>query len=88
MPEFVGKVSRETFGKGSKSEHQAVYIETEQGKFVLRRQGGNPFYDPELQSLVGKTIRCTGVIADYTLLISDWTVLNDADGGTSGREKR
>jgi hypothetical protein len=41
----------------------------------LRRQGGNPFHDLELQQLVGKTIRCTGVIHEYVLKISDWTEL-------------
>jgi hypothetical protein len=77
MPEFVGKVIKKLFGKGSKSEHEAVFLETEPDEYVLRRQGGNPFYDPELQNLVGKTIRCTGVVAEYTLVISEWRVLDE-----------
>ncbi len=77
MPEFIGKVVRKTFGKGSKSEHEAVYLETESKEYVLRRRGGNPFYDEEMQKLVGKTIRCTGVVIDYALLISAWTVITD-----------
>lgn len=79
MPEFIGKVIKKMFGKGSKSEHEAVFLETEPKEYVLRRQGGNPFYDEELQKLVGKTIRCTGVVLDYTLLIKDWTVLDEAE---------
>jgi hypothetical protein len=75
MPEFVGKVTKKPFGKGSKSESEAIFLETEEGEYVLRRQGGNPFHDPELQKLVGKTIRCTGLAREYVLKISDWTEL-------------
>ncbi len=77
MPEFIGKVIKKIFGKGSKSEHEAVFLETESKEYVLRRQGGNPFYDEELQSLVGKTIRCNGIVIDYVLKISEWTVLDE-----------
>lgn len=76
MPEFVGTVIRKTFAKGSKSEHQAVYLVTADEKYVLRRRGGNPFNDPELQNLVGKTIRCTGTVSEYMLLISEWEVVD------------
>lgn len=72
MSEFVGTVTKKLFGKGSKSEHEAIYLETEQDQYVLRRQGGNPFYDPELHKLIGKRVRCTGIVDDYTLTISDW----------------
>jgi hypothetical protein len=75
MREFVGKVTKKPFGTGSKSEHDAVYLETKDGSFGLRRQGGNPFSDPQLDRLVGKTIRCQGEIANYTLIIAEWTVL-------------
>jgi len=77
LPEFIGKVTRKIFGRGSKSEHEAIYLETKHDRFVLRRQGGNPFYDPELQDLVGKTIRCTGRVSEYTLVISEWKVLGE-----------
>jgi hypothetical protein len=81
MPEFIGKVIRKTFGKGSKSEHEAVYLVTESKEYVLRRRGGNPFYDEEMQKLVGKTIRCTGVVIDYALLISEWKVIDEGGEG-------
>jgi hypothetical protein len=77
VAELVGKVSRRVFGKGSKSEHEALYIDTDQGRYVLRRQGGNAMYDPALQELAGKTIKCTGIVHDYVLLISDWTVMKE-----------
>jgi hypothetical protein len=76
MPEFIGKVIKGTFSKGSKSEHQAVYLETADNQYVLRRRGGNPFFDQELQNLVGKTIRCTGTVSEYTLLIDKWEVVD------------
>jgi hypothetical protein len=71
MSEFVGKVTKKLFGKGSKSEHEAIYLETEEHQYVLRRRGGNPFHDPKLHKLIGKTVQCTGVVDDYTLTISD-----------------
>jgi hypothetical protein len=75
MPEYVGKVTKKSLGKGSKSESEAIFLETGDKEFVLRRQGGNPFHDPELHKLVGKTIRCTGLAREYVLKISDWTEL-------------
>jgi hypothetical protein len=76
MQEFAGKVTKRPFGSGSKSEHEAVYLETKDTSFVLRRQGGNPFSDPQLDRLVGKTIRCRGEPSNYTLTITGWTVLD------------
>jgi hypothetical protein len=78
MSEFVGKVTKKLFGKGSKSEHEAIYLETEHNQYVLRRQGGNPFHDPELHKLVGKKVRCIGVADDYALTISDWKEVEEA----------
>jgi len=76
MPEFIGKVTTKPFGKGSKSEHEALYLETVEGEYVLRRRGGNPFHDSVLWDLVGKTIRCDGLVTDYMLMITEWTVLD------------
>ena len=70
---FSGTVVRKPFGRGSKSEHNAVWLVTSDGEFVLRRAGGNPFSDPGLEKLVGKRIECTGhLVGGYTLVISDW----------------
>jgi hypothetical protein len=76
MAEFTGKVTSGPFGTGSKSEHRAVYLETDQGRFVLRREEGNPFHDPELEALVGKTVRCEGELEDYVLLASECKVVD------------
>jgi len=72
---LTGQVVKKPFGTGSKSEREAIMLETEEGIYVLRRQGGNPFHDPELEKLVGKTIEVEGKVAGYTVLISDWTEL-------------
>lgn len=60
--ELTGKVIQKKFGDGSKSEHNAVYLETTEGDYQLRRLGGNPFSDPELNKLIGKKINATGII--------------------------
>jgi hypothetical protein len=73
MQEFAGKVTKKPFGRGSKSAHCAVRLETGEGSYVLRRVGGNPFRDAELDKLVGKTIRCRGEVSGYTLTITDWS---------------
>jgi hypothetical protein len=77
MP-FTGTVIKKLFGRGSKSEHEAVYLVTDRGEYVLRRRGGNPFSDPELDKLVGKQIRCEGEVVGYTLIISAWSETNPA----------
>lgn len=68
-----GRVTKKLFGAGSKSEHEAVIIVTDAGEYVLRRRSGNPFFDEELENLVGKKIRCDGDLTGYTFLMDDWT---------------
>jgi len=55
---------------GSKSEHDATFIEMDHGDFRLRRLGGNPFYDPELKKLVGKNITATGILNEKLFIAS------------------
>ena len=73
--ELTGEVTKHLAAAGSKSERQAVFLETDQGNYVLRRQGGNPFSDATLNELVGKRIHCKGILTEHTLIISEWTVL-------------
>jgi hypothetical protein len=56
VQEFRGKVVKKHIASGSKSERDAVCLESEGHAFVLRRQHGNPFYDQELEKLVGKRL--------------------------------
>ena len=73
MTEIKGRVIKELFGKGSKSEHLAVILDTGKKRYVLRRQGGNPFGDQALDALVGKHIVASGNVTGYTFLMSDWS---------------
>ena len=69
---FTGKVINNKFGKGSKSEHDAIYLETSDDTHVLRRIGGNPFNDSEFQKLVGKKITAKGFIDRSILFVKEW----------------
>jgi hypothetical protein len=68
--ELSGSVVQRLFGEGSKSEHDAIMLESEQGAFVLRRREGNAFSDPELQALVGRKICGRGVLRGHTFIMS------------------
>ena len=63
-----GLVTRRVFAKGTKSEHLAVWIDTDRGSFLLRRKGGPAFADQELDRYVGKSVVCDGFLLDHTLL--------------------
>ena len=65
---LTGQVSRGSLGMGSKSEREAVWIETEQGRFVLRRKTGPTFGDAALERHLGHRVACSGFIVGYTLL--------------------
>jgi hypothetical protein len=70
-----GTVAKRVVAPGSKSEREAVVLETGQGEYVLRREGGNPFRDPELERLVGKRIRAVGRQRQQTLVMNSWEEL-------------
>ncbi len=77
-----GKVILKTFGEGSKSEHEAVCLETANGSFVLRRQGGNPFNDPYLVKLKGKKITAMGILNKYVFFAREIKVSDPASDGS------
>jgi hypothetical protein len=64
-----GTVTRRPYAVGSKSEHEAVMLVTDEGEFRLQRKGGNPFADPELERLVGKRIEAEGVVAGPAFIL-------------------
>lgn len=80
--ELTGKVILKTFGEGSKSEHEAIYLETANGSYVLRRQGGNPFNDPVLFKLEGKKITARGILNKYVFLAREIKVSDPASDGS------
>lgn len=63
---------KRAYGVGSKSEHDAVMLDTGSEIYRLRRSGGNPFRDPQLDALVGSTIECEGTLRDHTLIVDSW----------------
>lgn len=65
---LTGAVTRGRFGTGSKSEREAVYLETARGRLVLRRKEGPTFDDRALEKYVGKRVKCDGFIVGYMLL--------------------
>lgn len=71
--EWTGTVVKKAFAPGSKSEHEAIMLVSEGRELRLRRQGGHPFYDPELAQLVGKTLRFRGVQVGSDLIVSEWS---------------
>lgn len=59
---YTGMVRKETYAKGSKSEHQAVVLDTGDGNpMKLRIRGNNPFSDPELDQFVGMRVSVEGI---------------------------
>ena len=75
--ELQGKVVLKKFATGSKSEHDAVFLETDDHSYQLRRLGGNPFDDPELKALVGKNVKAKGLLNDQLFIAHE---LNEGEG--------
>lgn len=63
-----GRVTRDAYGKGSKSERETVFLETPDARYVLRRKTGPVFGDIELAQYVGHEIECDGFVVGTTLL--------------------
>jgi hypothetical protein len=63
-----GRVTRGEYGKGSKSEREAVFIEASGTRYILRRKTGPVFGDTELMRFVGHEVECDGFIVGTTLL--------------------
>ena len=72
----TGLVVKKRRNIGSKSDRDAVTLETDQGEFVLRLLGGSAYGDPRLDALVGKRIRCDGRPAGKTLLLTGWSEID------------
>jgi hypothetical protein len=66
---LIGTVVRGPFGTGSKSARDAVWLETEKGRFVLRRKEGPTFGDLSFDQYVGKRVICDGFIVGYMMLV-------------------
>ena len=65
-----GRVTQGEYGKGSKSERMAVYLDTGKSgeRFVLRRKTGPAFADSQLTGFIGQQVECDGFVSGSTLL--------------------
>jgi hypothetical protein len=63
-----GRVRLGSYGKGSKSEREVVFLETSDARYVLRRKTGPVFGDTELTRYVGHEVECDGFVVGTTLL--------------------
>lgn len=74
-----GAVQKKIVAPGSKSERRAVVLESPDGDFLLRRVGGNPFTDPELEALVGQVLEFSGSLHGQYFFVTGWTSSADPD---------
>lgn len=63
-----GRVSQALYAKGTKSEREAVFIETNDGRYILRLKTGRAFGGTELAQYVGHEVKCDGFLIGTTLL--------------------
>ena len=72
-----GRVIKKKVAASSKSERDAVLVQTDRGEYILRRVGGHPFHDPVLEELVGKYVRFRGTLHGSTLVFKDYDIADD-----------
>jgi len=74
---FRGRVVRKRVSAGSKHEHDALVLITADGsEYRLRREGGNPFRDPEFDYLEGREIECEGSAREGLIIMTRWSALD------------
>ena len=64
-----GRVARGPYGKGSKSEREAVFIETADARYILRRNTGPALDDAKLMQDVGHVVECDGFLIGTAFLV-------------------
>jgi len=68
VKELRGRVVRGIYGKGTKSEREAVFIDTGSKRYLLRRKSGPAYGDRQLDRYVGHLVSCSGFLSGTTLL--------------------
>lgn len=63
-----GRITKGLYAKASKSEHETIFIETPNGRYVLRRKTGPVFDDPQLRQYLQHEVECDGFLIGKTLL--------------------
>lgn len=74
---FKGQVVKRTYAESSKSEHEAIMLDTGKHEYKLRRVKGSPFVDEVLEELVGKQVECEGIKRGTLLIIKDWKEIQE-----------
>jgi len=79
-----GEVILKKINIGSKSEHEAVMLRTENSDVRLRIPGGSPSREPKLEQYVGKKVMCKGdFITTVTTNISYFMCTEIKEDGTN-----
>jgi hypothetical protein len=76
--ELNGRVIKKLYAVGTKSEREAVMLETAEETYILRRLGGNAFQDSALEALVGSMILATGDLHGTTFIMRSWQTTKDS----------
>ena len=76
---IFGNVTKEAYGKASKSERDAILLVTDDTRYVLRRKSGPVFGDNELEKLVGHKVECDGFIVGGTFLADRIEIVKSKD---------
>lgn len=71
-----GYVTKGSYSKGSKSEREAVFIETADARYILRLKTGSVFEDTKLTQYVGHKVECDGFLIGTTLLVERIEVMD------------
>ena len=66
-----GEVQHVISSKGSKSEHQAYYLISTKGQFLLRRRDENPFEQHSFKKFEGKKVLCKGTTDEYVFFVDE-----------------
>jgi hypothetical protein len=66
--ELRGRVTRGVYGKGTKSEREAVFVDTGSERYLLRRKSGPAYGDSQLDRYVGHLVTCNGFLLGTTLI--------------------
>ena len=72
---YRGLVTTKRVSIGSKSERDAVVLTADEGEFILRRIGGNPFNDEALNAIVGSRVEIEGTLEDRVLRFDEYKTI-------------
>lgn len=72
-----GRVVLAPYAAGSKSQREAVFLETPDARYLLRRKGGAAMGDDTLLKFINHGVACDGFVVGTTLLAERITPTGD-----------